>query len=523
MTGTGALLRAALQRDRVLVPIWLAVLAGMVAASAFATEGLYADAHEREAAARLINTSPALVGLYGPIRNPASLGDLAMSKLTVTYAMAVMGLALVLVRRHTRAEEESGRAELVGAAGVDRAAPLRAAVVESAAVVVVLGLLAALIDVSAGLGFRGSVAFGASWVGVGLVGTGLAALCCQLSPSSRTCGALTLAAIAVLDLIRAAGDLGPDWLGWLSPLGWGTRLEAWGQPRWWLLGVYAVTAALLLSAAEALRARRDVGAGVLADRPGPERGTLASVSALGARLTRPAFITWLLASVAFGALFGSVVPHLGGLFDSPTGRAALEALGGEGRAEEAMLAAILAIMAALLCGFALQVATSTAHEETDGRTAQILTTHAGRARVWSTAAALVVVGTAALTTAYGVGSALGYGPQTDGVADALRTLVPAAWAHLPAMWVVGALGLLAWAWQPTRVWLGWAALGVFLVLGDIGPLLHAPHWLLGLSPFEHVARVPVQPVSATATVALCLVATALLAASWALFRRRDLA
>jgi ABC-2 type transport system permease protein len=107
-SGTAGLLRLNLRRDRVLLPVWIWLLSAMVAASAFATEGLYLDAADRVAAARLINTSPALVALYGPIVNEQSIGDLAMGKLTVMYAMAVMGLGLVVVRRHTRVEEESG-------------------------------------------------------------------------------------------------------------------------------------------------------------------------------------------------------------------------------------------------------------------------------------------------------------------------------------------------------------------------------------------------------------------------------
>ena len=66
------------------------------------------------AAAEAINASPAIVALYGPILDVHSLGELAMTKMTVIYAVFVAIMFLVLVRRHTRVEEENGQTELVG-------------------------------------------------------------------------------------------------------------------------------------------------------------------------------------------------------------------------------------------------------------------------------------------------------------------------------------------------------------------------------------------------------------------------
>ncbi|MCK9823977.1 hypothetical protein NOCD_10830 [Nocardioides cavernae] len=520
--GTAGLLRLNLRRDRVLLPVWIWLLMAMVAASAFATEGLYLDAADRVAAARLINSSPALVALYGPIVSEQSIGDLAMGKLTVMYAVAVMGLGLVVVRRHTRVEEESGRAELVGATVVGRAAPLRAALVEAGVAAVVIGTLAAAIDVAAGLDPAGSVAFGASWTGAGLVGAATGAVCAQLAASARTAGGLALATFAVWYGLRAAGDIGPDALGWLSPLGWGTRLHAWDGPRWWVLGLYLGLAVVLVVAAHVLRGRRDLGNGMLAERAGPAGGGFGSVAALVWRLNRLATGWWVVAALLSGALFGSVAPHLGSLFDSPAARAALEALGGRGRVEETMLAALLAIMAAMLSAYAVQVTVSGAHEEADERTAEVLAATGSRVRVFTAQAGIAMAGTLLLATAYGVGSAVGYGSQVGGVPHALGRLVPAALAHVPAMWVMAAVALLAWAWWPRATWAGWAALVSFVTLGEVGELLELPGWVVGISPFQHVPAVPVQAVGVGVELALLGTTALLLAAGWWRYRVRDI-
>lgn len=521
MTGVGALLRAAVRRDRVLIPVWIAVLALMVAASAFATADLYAHESERVAAARLVNSSPGLVALYGPILNVHSLGEIAMSKMTVMYALFVMGMGLVIVRRHTRTEEESGRADLVGAGLIAREAPLRASLLLAAGSSLALGVLAAALDLVAGLEPIGSLAFGASWVGAGIVGACTAALACQLTSSTRTCTGITLAIFGAWNVLRAAGDIGPDGLGWLSPLGWGTRLDAWGDTRWWVLGLYLILAAALAVAAERLRARRDLAAGIFADRPGPARGELHSIPALVWRLNRVALAWWLAASVVFGGLFGSIAPHLGGLFDSAAGRAALEALGGKGKVEESMLAALLAVMAALFSAYALHTVVAAGHEELDGRTPVVLAAHGSRAAVFGTQVMLAFAGSALLALGYAAGCAVGYGAQVRGIGHQLAVLVPAALAHVPAIWVVAALGLVVWTVRPALTWLGWAFLAAFVMLSDLGRALKLPEWVLQLSPFEHVVKVPVQPVSWAGEFGLSAVAAALLVFAWSRYRTRD--
>ena len=229
LRGTGLLVRFALRRDRVLASAWVVVLAAMVVASAAGTGSLYTDTREQVAAAESINASPAIVALYGPILDVRSLGELAMTKMTVLYAVFVAFMAVVVVRRHTRVEEETGRAELVGATAVGTDAPVAAALVEAALLSVSVGVLAAVGNVASGLPAGGSVLFGASWTGIGLVGAGIALLAVQVSSSARSVGFLASATIGALYLLRAVGDTSAPWLSWLSPFGWGTQLSAWSS------------------------------------------------------------------------------------------------------------------------------------------------------------------------------------------------------------------------------------------------------------------------------------------------------
>ena len=126
LAATGALVRLALRRDRVILPVCVAVFVIMVATSASATADLY---RTRRHACRppRPQQDPVSRGAVRPHLRRDSLGAVAMLKMGGIGAIVVAVLALFLVVRHTRAEEETGRLELVGAAVVGRCAPLTAA------------------------------------------------------------------------------------------------------------------------------------------------------------------------------------------------------------------------------------------------------------------------------------------------------------------------------------------------------------------------------------------------------------
>ena len=144
LRGTRELVRLALRRDRWLLPAWVLGFAAMASSSASATAALYPDPAARLQAANTVNATAAIVALYGRIYDPSSLGGIALFKLTAVGAAIVSILMVVLVVRHTRAEEESGRLELVGAGVVGRAAPLAAALLVATGASAALGLFTAV-------------------------------------------------------------------------------------------------------------------------------------------------------------------------------------------------------------------------------------------------------------------------------------------------------------------------------------------------------------------------------------------
>ena len=190
-------------------------------------------------AAAAVNDTPATLALYGRVFDPTSLGAVSMFKLGALGAALVALVAIFTVVRHTRAEEESGRLEMIGATVVGRYAALTAALLLAVGTTLVLALLTALSLVGTGLPASGALAFGLSWAGAGIAFAAVGAVTAQVTESARTANGLGAAVLAAAYLLRAVGDAtGVDtstWLSWLSPIGWAQQVRPFAGDRWWVL------------------------------------------------------------------------------------------------------------------------------------------------------------------------------------------------------------------------------------------------------------------------------------------------
>src|SRR5262249_12947507 len=115
--------------------------------------------------------------------------------------------------------------------------------------------------------------------------------------------------------LRAVGDAssGSSALSWLSPLGWSLQVRPFAGDRWWVLLLHLAATAVLIAVAYQLLARRDVGAGMIAERPGRGEASraLRGPLSLAWRLDRGALLLWTVGLCLYGAVFGSVVHGIG--------------------------------------------------------------------------------------------------------------------------------------------------------------------------------------------------------------------
>lgn len=537
LTGALRLTRLALRRDRVVLPVWLVSLGGLTTALVASVTGLYATEAERIAAASFGAASPIARVFDGPASGTEP-GAMAMVEAYGFLAVLIGVMSAQAVVRHTREDEEAGRAELLGSAIVGRHAPLTAAVTVALGANLLLGALVTVVFAGVhGFPLGGSLLAGAAFAGVGGVFTGVAAVAAQVLSTSRGANATAGAAIGAAFLLRAAGDASgrvaasgvesiSAWPSWLSPIGWGQQVRAFHQDAVGPLLLQVALTAVLLTVAFGLTRHRDVGSGMVDVRPGPARAArwLGRPFGLAWRLQRGVLGSWLLALVVLGGTFGAVTANADELLGTSEQFAdALRQAAPDGDLGDLFLGFVFGFLGVAAGGYTVQALLRVRAEEASGRLEPVLATALGRTRWLATHVAIAAAGTVTILTAAGVSAGLGYAAVT-GDATRLGGALAAGLAQVPAALALGGLVVAVFALLPRRaVAVGWGALAISLVMGQLGALLELPQAVLNLSPFTHVPTVPAEAVTAPPLIALALVASLSTTLGLAAFRRRDLA
>jgi ABC-2 type transport system permease protein len=525
--GTWHLIRLALRRDRATLPIWVYVIGLIPAATVSTYEKLYTTVAARASLTTGLGASPSVKLIYGPAFDLSSPGGYTAWKYG-TFLPVLLALACVFaVVRHTRAEEDSGRLELLASAVVGRLAALTAAVSVAGAMALAAGVIAAAGLVVTGLPAAGSVAFGLGLTLVGWVFTGVAAVAAQLVTYARTANGISSAVLGIVFMLRAVGDSSKDvsWLSWLSPIGWNTQLRAYVGERWWILGLLLAAGAATAGVAYFLLPRRDLGMGLWPARPGPATasGNLRSPFALAWRLQRGALIGWLIGFAVMGGVLGSLASGIGGLIgDSEQTRQILERMGGATGLVNAYLASLGGIFAVVVALYAVQATLRMRSEETEIRVEPLLATSVGRLRWAAGHLVFALLGSALLLAVSGVSAGLFSGLQLHDVGGQVTTMLDSTMAQVPAVWVVAGAATLLYGVRPAWSAAAWGVAGLFLVLTLFGPAANLSQAVMDISPFTHVPKVPSVPFTVTPLVWLLVVTVAAFGVGLASFRRRDI-
>jgi ABC-2 type transport system permease protein len=516
------MVRFVLRYDRIVIPLYVALFAVFVASQALSSRDLYDNQAEREVYAATARSNPALIALTGPAYAIDTVGGDTAWQVGGFGGAAVAIASIILVGRHTRAEEQSGRSELLRANVLGRYAQPAAALIVVVVANVLLAAATVLVLISLDLPTAGSFAFGASMGAVGIVFAAVGVVAAQITENTSTVYGIGGAVLGAAWLLRAAGDIGEGRLSWLSPIGWAQQMRPFADERWWPLLLFLGATALLLAFGFALMGRRDDGAGFLAARPGPAGASsgLSSPSGLALRLRRGLLIGWTAGLFVGGLAMGSFGEDAGDLMgDSDLAQNFVGQTGGTGLVDS-FFATILLIMAMIGSVYAVQSALRMRSEETAGRLEPLLATATSR-WTWAGSQVLVTVaGTTLVLAACGLGVGISHSIRSEDAGELMHLLV-AQLASLPAVWVVAGLAVALFGLVPRAASLAWAALAGCFFLGILGPVLQLPDWTMDLSPFTHVPEVPSADLKAWPLLQLTAVAVALIAVGLAAFRYRD--
>lgn len=532
MSGIATLLRSHLRRDRWMILWWCAGGTLLYWSQAVSIPGLYATQAEFDIAARAMDDNAAFIAMAGPARALDTVGGQVAWQATAFGAVVAALMSMFLVARHSRAEEESGRDDLVRSTAVGRRAPLTAALAVALLANLLLGVLVtlSLLTVRPGdaaldglpLPVADSIGIGLGLTACGWVFSGTALVAAQLTQSTRAMYGAAGAVIGAAYALRAVGDVGNPTLSWLSPIGWYQAMHPYSGLRWWPMLIAIVAAVGAVGVAYGLFGRRDVGSGLLSGRPGPgEAGSgLRSGLGLAWRLQRGAVYGWGLGLFLTGLSYGSIGDSVEDLVGDTDFAKAFGA-GATDNLVDGFYATAVLQLALLACGFAISSTLRPRAEEDSGHTEVLLATGLTR-RAWLGGHVLVTAGgTAGVLALGGLGLGVGFA-ATTGESDAVLGY---SWPVLPYVAPVLALSAVArliYGLRPRALVLAWLPLVLAFVVLIFGDLLRLPRWLQSLSPFEHLAAVPVESFELLPVVWVALFAALVSVAGQIAFLRRDI-
>ncbi|MBI2953195.1 MAG: hypothetical protein HYY30_02700 [Chloroflexi bacterium] len=523
LIGTGALIRLILRRDRVWLPLWIVTVALVPIGFTASAQELYPTAEALKALADESMKTPAAIVMLGRIFSP-TLGGIVAWRTGLQGAILIAPASILFVIRHTRTEEEKGRRELLGATVVGRQASLTAALIVVFGANLAIATLIAAGLVGLGLPVAGSIAFGLSAAAGGWVFAAVAGMAAQLTQSPGAARGIALLVFGLLYVLRAPSDLTEgSWLSWLSPVGWLRQTRAFAGEQWWVFALLGTLVVVLMAAAFALSARRDLGAGLLPSRLGPAAAgaRLGSPLALAWRLQRGALLAWAAAFAALGVGLGAISPSISKMVDVPEIQAWVARMGARD-AGDAFLFMSVYILGQVASAYGIAATLRLRSEEVELRAEPVLAASVSRLRWASGHLVFGVIGPIIVLAALGIPIGLINGWSTGEVGYQLPRLLARTLVTLPAIWIMVGLATASYGFAPRFArFVTWAALATFLALEFAWEVQQVSRSIFNISPFAHV-HWSVQ-VTSESLVGLTVLASALTIAGLIGFRRRDLA
>ena len=529
LAGAATLLRFMLRRDRIRLPAWILGISIFIPYFFTAYEQLFPT---REDLAQIAGfASGPMLGLLGGPGYGMAPDQLSyftfFSGLYLLYVLLAAALMnILLVSRHTRVEEQTGRAELIRANVVGAHAPLAATTILAVGANLVLAVL-----VLAGLRafdapMAGAAAIAAGIGAFGLVFAGVSITAAQVSEYSRVSSGIAGGILGGAFVLRAAGDMIGEHgsaLSWITPFAWSQQTRAFVDERWWPLGISVVVAAVLIALGFILSTRRDLGAGLRATRRGRRNAGawLSSPAALAWRLHRGSVRGWAIGLVAGGLIYGATAQPVAESFTGLDNAVTELWTGGAENVLAGYLNMMVVLMVITTGVFVVLAAGKVRSEENEGRAEPVLATAVSRP-AWLAGHLLVIAATAvALLWLSGAGIGLAAALGTGDWSMLSETLV-ASLAYSPALLVIHGVAAATYGIHPRLLPVASVLLAFSGFAALFGDMLQLPAWLLAVSPWHHTAAYPLEQVSAAPLLLQALVTAVLVAVGIWAFGRRDL-
>jgi ABC-2 type transport system permease protein len=498
LAGFGKYFRFTLRHNIVRYLVWIAVIVFLIAyVGVFYKSTFDTQAKLDEFAA--IGSAPGMVAMVGKIGCMATIGGAVWTKIWMFSALT-LGIGMVFqVTKGARADEENGRTELFRSRSFGIHSTLASVVSGTLLLCAVIGILTALASIALkldppGTGVTGSFILGLSVTAIGWLGVGIGALTNQLSASASIANSSGSIIIMVFYCMRMIGDMGSDdTLTWISPIGWGEKMEPWAYNRGWLIIPFLLLTATLIAIAFVIEARRDYGSGVLKDKKGKSKATPLMCRSWGLilHLYKGSIIGWSIGIIISGLMFGSVVNSMLSLLAD----ADIPMLKGSGI--DALMGLLLCFIGLVSVVLPMLIMTGLRSDEAKGLLELQLSGGISRSRMMLERFIVGTVVTALLLVLGGASFGLSYGAATNDMSQVGRLAIDAL-IYLPGIMAITSVVALLFGFIPrATISITWFIYGLMYFAVLLSDALKIPQWVLNIMPFIGTPRVPYQDFNAS--------------------------
>ncbi|WP_350344647.1 hypothetical protein PRVXT_001073 [Proteinivorax tanatarense] len=517
-----------LKRDCFNIIIWLLSITIFTIAMAPALTELFSTEQEIKLMAETMK-NPAMSAMVGPGfgLDDYTYGAMMAHMMLLFTAIVVAIMSIMLVTRHTRADEEEGRIEMIRSLPVGRLSNLTS-------VLIVLVVVNVILAIAVGLGLTvlniesidlpGSLLYGAVLGVTGIFFAASTAFLSQLSNNTRTTMGYSFSFLLIAYLIRAIGDGGKESLSWFSPLGWVTQTQVFVNNYWWPLFITLGAAVIVGVLAMYLNSLRDLDSGFIAARPGKGNASpfLQTPLGLAFRLQRTGIILWAIGMFVLGASYGSVLGDLEAFIEGNEMYKQLLPSGGDHLSlTEQFLTMLMSIISIIGTIPALMIILKIKGEEKKNRTEQLLARAVSRNNLLGSYLLISVVIAPLMVISSSLGMWL-VGKSVMDVSISFSTIFNSAMVYVPAVWVMVGLATLLIGYLPKSTIVTWVYLLYSFFVVYLGGLFQLSEWMVKLTPFGNIPQVPVEDMSFVKVTALTVVAIGMMIAGFIGYGRRDL-
>jgi len=233
---------------------------------------------------------------------------------------------------------------------------------------------------------------------------------------------------------------------------------------------------------------------------------------------------WTIGIAVGAGVFGAIAHDIDGMVVANSDAARVFAeLGGSGTLVDSYLAWVLSLTGIAAAAYATGAVLRLRSEETDLRAEPVLATAVTRWRWAASHLGVAAVGILGILLTTGLVVGATHGIRGADVAQELPRMLAGALVQLPAALVMAGITIALFGLAPRFSAAAWLPVAASLLIGQLGAILGLNRWVMGLSPFMHVPRVPGHEVTVAPLAWLTAAATLLILAGLFRFRQRDLA